>query len=135
MRSSDPAASLQVAADDDDAAAAAGAEDLVGRGAPSLSTTSGANRTRLSPLRLLAFAPRGRLSAQQRAKRPEPVRNGESRQPKAKETRQQEGEEEEPRVSYTYLTTRDRGAGRAPARPPPAPARGHGRGARGRARR
>lgn len=66
MRSSDPAASLQVAADDDDAAAAAGAEDLVGRGAPSLSTTSGANRTRLSPLRLLAFAPRGRLSDDKR---------------------------------------------------------------------
>jgi len=70
IRSSDPAASLQVAADDDDAAAVAGAEDLVGRGAPSLSTTSGANRTRFSPLRLLAFAfafaPRGRLSDDKR---------------------------------------------------------------------
>jgi len=61
IRSSGPAAPLQVPAADD--AAAAGGEVRVGRGAPSLSTTSAANRTRFSALPRLALPPRRRFSA------------------------------------------------------------------------
>lgn len=108
MRSSDPAASLQVAADDDvdDAAAAAGGWRRAG-GAPSLSTTSGANRTRLSPLRLLAFAlpQRVRLAACAAASKEQSceklgIPSAESETNRRRGAAAEEEEEEEGRVSY-----------------------------------